>query len=83
MKYEMENNEKEFEPSWGVLASFYAPNNVIIQKLLVLTADNFDDKPEITTRLINQANTVIFEQYKYSSIVFTNLQIVWINEPLK
>lgn len=79
----MENNEKEFIPSWGVLASFYAPNNVIIQKLLVLTANNFDDKPEITTRLINQANTFIFEQYKYSSIVFTNLQIVWINEPLK
>ena len=64
----MKNKEKEFEPCWGVLASFYAPNNVIVQKLLVLTADNFDDKPEITTRLINQANTVIFEQYKYSSI---------------
>ena len=79
----MENKEKEFEPCWGVLASFYAPNNVIVQKLLVLTADNFDDKPEITTRLINQVNTVIFQQYKYSSIVFTNLQIVWINEPLK
>ena len=78
----MENKE-EFKPSWGVLASFYAPNNVIIQKLLVLTANNFDDKPEITTRLINQVNTVIFEQYKYSSIVFTNLQIVWINEFLK
>lgn len=78
----MENKE-EFKPSWGVLASFYAPNNVIIQKLLVLTANNFDDKPEITTRLINQTNTVIFEQYKYSSVVFTNLQIVWINEPLK
>ena len=79
----MENSLKEdFKPSWGILASFHAPNNAIVQKLLVLTADNFDDKPEITTRLINQVNTVIFEQYKYSSIVFTNLQIVWINEPL-
>ena len=80
----MENSLKEdFKPSWGVLASFYAPNNAIIQKLLVLTANNFDDKPEITTRLINQMNSVIYKQYKYSSIVFTNLQIVWINEPLK
>lgn len=76
----MDFEEKtEFKPCWGVIFCFYSGNNIITQKHLSLDACNFDIKPEITSRLINQINNIVKKEFNMMPI-FVNFQIVWFDE---
>jgi hypothetical protein len=79
---DFENKEKEFEPSWGVLIAYFT-NGGFAQTICSLKQYDFNIKPEITSLIINQTLDRLKTTFKYNNIIILNIQIIWINEPLK
>lgn len=84
MEFENKMQEKKFEPCWGLIFSYCVRGGVFGHSCVSLNAKkDINNKPEVTTTILNEINDHIYKTFKYEDIVILNFQIIWISEPLK
>lgn len=85
MDFENSKADKEFKPCWMLFCSYFKGENrnTFGHISIPLNANDFTEKPEITTSLLNLMKDALYENCKLKNVVILNSQIIWANELLK